>query len=158
MILWYNYFHKDTMGVRVISNYKKEYELSIKKRTRDQQELTEIETQIEALEKRRQQKKAIIAEDDNDMLLSGLRYYSAERRNTILNRAEELCYSKKEIENIRSFNDNDWNADNVAVETIERLNVIEQYVGNHMTWWEKSPFSKIGAFLNNDDEDVDNDN
>lgn len=141
------------MEVRAISNYNKQYKKAKKDRALHLQEKTEIEAQIAQLERQKEAVNEKINQDEKSVISAGLLYYNQEKRETILNDAEKLRYSKEKITRIRrEADDENWNADTVGLEMMQELDAMEQYVGKNAPWWEKSPLSKFGSLLNQEGE------
>ena len=142
------------LEVRAISNYKKQYKKAKEDRALHLQEKTEIEAQIAQLTRQKDALNVKLNEDENSIISAGLLYYNQEKRETILNDAEKLRYSKEKITRIRrDTDDENWNADTIGLEMMQELDAMEQYVGKNAPWWEKSPLFKLGALLNQEEED-----
>lgn len=142
------------LEVRAISNYKKQYQKAKNDRALHLQEKTELEAQIAQLEKKKESVDEILNQDEKTIISKGLLYYDQEKRETILNDAEKLCYSKERITRIRrDADDENWNTDTVGLEMMQEFDAMEQYVGNNTSWWEKSPLSKFGSWLNQKGKD-----
>ena len=129
------------MGVSVISSYSNQFKNAAKM-------LTKAETH--ELLKKRQFENAHneTVNRQNTYFATGLLYYNHDRRLSLLDRAEKLCYSKAALERLKTFNCDNWNSDNVTITDIKELASIEQFVREHTPSWEKSVFSQIGKFVN----------
>ncbi len=86
--------------------------------------------------------------DRNNRITRGMIYYSAERRKELLDKADELKYSRKTIERLRNIDDRQWNSDLVDNDLISEFQTIEKYIGNFSQKKSKSPFSILGKFIN----------
>ena len=85
---------------------------------------------------------------ESDYFKKGLLYYSDEKRSSLLDQAERLCYSRLAIARLKMFTDENWNPDNVSIEDIREFAAIENYVKKNTPAWKKSVFSQIGSFIN----------
>lgn len=135
-------------GMRSIRSYRQLYKTQKEKREKDLQKKNQILSQIESLQKELTAVDKEIVTDDINVVLAGCNYYDEKRRKDILNRAEELHYSNREINKIRNIEKNDWNPDTVGIEEIAELDAMEQYVHDNKIWWEKSFIYKVGEFIN----------
>ena len=86
---------------------------------------------------------------EQEYFTKGLLYYSNEKRISLLNEAEELCYSKVTISRLKNFTEDNWNKDNVTLEDIHEFQTIEEYVRKNTPAWKNNLFSHIGDFINN---------
>ena len=87
----------------------------------------------------------------NTFVTKGLLYYNNKKRESLLESAESLCYSKNAIERLKSFTCENWNSDNVTIDDIKQLQSIEAYVQQNSPRWERSLLFKLGKFINQTD-------
>lgn len=85
---------------------------------------------------------------EEEYFTKGLLYYSNEKRCSLLEEAEKLCYSQVAIARLRRFTEENWNFDSVTVDDIRELAAIEDYVHENTPAWKKNIFSRIGSFIN----------
>lgn len=138
----------------MISYYKRQYQKDKKIRTQDLQNKLHIESEIDRLTNDLKKINQKLSEDDDNVISSGLQYYTQERRNEIVNKAERLHYSKSELEKVRRYiSDDNWNTDAVGIDTILSLESMEQYIGKYGQWWESSLLTKLGQILNQECEE-----
>lgn len=114
-----------------IPSYKKQFNQASEDLARDQQELLDLDEQIQALQKKKSDLTSQIEADKNNVVTKGMLYFDSEKRKHMLDKAEQLSYSRLKIEKIRSIDDQSWNSDNVDFETITELQAIERYVGKN---------------------------
>ena len=85
---------------------------------------------------------------EQEFVTQGLLYYNNEKRLFLLQEAEKLCYSKTAISRLRNFTVDSWNKDSVTLEDIREIQTIEEFVQEHTPTWKKSPFARLGEFIN----------
>lgn len=88
-------------------------------------------------------KEKLVQKERDNVVSTGLQYYK-ERRGPLLEEAEELCYSKKAIGELRAIEDGNWNTDSIDYDTIAALQTMERFVGDHTPRWKKGFLYKIG--------------
>ena len=85
----------------------------------------------------------------------GLQYYSKEKREEVIKKANSLGFSAKDIGMMRNFEGNShWNQDEVAINIIDLFCKAEQFIDNNEY---KSPLivriiEHLGDLSNNEDE------
>jgi len=79
-----------------------------------------------------------------------LLYYSQSLREMLLDKALSLSYSQRMIDKLRSYSNEQWNADCIDSGVIEDFEALEQYVNDNSPNWERNPLAKIGKFFNQD--------
>ena len=110
-------------------------------------QLLEVEEQIRNLEEEKKKIQRSKEESNRKLTIDGLQYYTQEKRDTLLEKAEKLCYSKTSIDSFRSIRNDDWNMDNIVSSQIEELMAIEDYVKKDTPFWQKSIVAKIGGTI-----------
>ena len=131
-----------------MSSIKRKFSNVAKKYNRSLNDKKKI---LERLEKQN----STIMQQQNEYICFGLLYYTKERRKNLLLRAEKLCYSKKIIDNLNQFSDENWNSDSVNEQIIKDFETMESYVNEHTPSYEKSVMFALGkTFFQNDIEEV----
>lgn len=136
--------------VSTISSYKKQFAEVNKCLTRDENELFKVRADIAALKEKERQLEKKVEEDRQNKVVKGMLYFSDDQRTSLLTRAEDLQYSKKTIDRLRTYTEQQWNADYVNYNTIEDFEAVEKYVNENEPDWEQGILAKIGkSFLQN---------
>lgn len=126
-----------------ISNYKKQLNEANEELARNQRELLELDKRIQALQKEKRDVASRIEAGKNSVVTKGMLYFSSEKRKQVLDRAEQLSYSRLKIDKFRCLDDQSWNSDNVDFEMITELQAMERHIGDN------SPglLSQLGKFV-----------
>lgn len=133
-----------------ITSYKKQFEEANKQLADDELDLLKVNEQMQTLQRKREDLEKKIQKDRENKVVKGLLYYSEERRSVLLDKADELKYSRKTIQRLRTYDKNQWNTDSVDHDLIADFETVEKYVNGNTPSWEKSPFAKFGKMLNRD--------
>lgn len=114
-----------------IPSYKKQFNQASEDLARDQQELLDLEEQIQALQKKKSDLTSQIEADKNNVVTKGMLYFDSEKRKHVLDKAEQLSYSRMKLDRLRGFDDQSWNSDNVDLETITEFQAMERYISEN---------------------------
>ena len=126
-----------------ISTYKKQLKKASAALAQNQQRSLDKEIKIRELQEQKIEIDKQIDADISNVVTKGMLYFDSERREQLLNDAEELSYSQLKIEKIRCMSASNWNADNVDLETITELQAMEKYVEDNSPGF----LSKLGKFV-----------
>lgn len=136
--MWYNMvnYHILIMG-RIVLKWKKDFLEQLDNNIKcKRQEKLEIDNELNDLES---QKK--------DYGLN--KYLDKNFRLSILNNAENLGYSKTDIQRMKYYVE-EWNQDNVTIEVIDNFRNIESFIKQYEPASNKSTLYKIGLFIKNE--------
>lgn len=131
-----------------ISSYKKQFVTAAKNLTSDETQLLEVNQEIETLQKRKRELEKKIEIDRQNKCETGILYYSENKRDSLLSKAEELHYSEDALIRLRSIDEEHWNSSYVENDTIDDFEAVEKYVKEKTPAWEKSPVTKLGKWIN----------
>ena len=134
--------------MNAISSYKKELKDANNHLTNDEKGLLKVKEEIAALQETAKEYKKRIEADRQNKVEKGLLYFSEKRRSALLDRAENLSYSRETLSRLRSFDKDHWNPDCVDCDTIADFEGIEKYVNDNTPAWERSAVNKIGKLFN----------
>lgn len=130
---------------------KKSFNKANKKLVQDENELFETEKQIDELLKKKREIKERICKDKQNKVVTGMLYYTEEKRAALLDKAVNLSYSEQTIARLRMYDKSQWNADIIDENTIADFESIEKFVDDHTSPWENNIFSKIGQIIDHNE-------
>ena len=135
-------------GDESILSAKREFKKACEELQNSENNLCDINAQIKALQERKQAAEAQIEQQKQNCVNKGLQYYSEDKRNELLKKAEGHGYSIQTIARLSELSGEKWNQDVIDYNSIKDFKSMKAFVDDHLSGWEKNPLTSLGRFIN----------